>query len=243
MVNFIMKDRYSYDDLLKLVTFLRSENGCPWDREQTHGSIRRNLLEEAYEACEGIDLDDPALMQEEFGDVLLQVVFHTDIERQSGRFSMDDVIDTVCKKLIFRHPHLFADCDLKDWDWEEMKKQEKGTTSQAQELERVARSLPALIRAEKVQNKAKKVGCGWESFDQACHAAQSALNAFCQSRSQEDLGRALFALVGSALTLQLDGETALQSTADKFVQRFAEEEQQITNQKRAYRSPSELTEG
>ena len=117
MVDFIRKAHYSYDDLCQVVSILRSDNGCPWDRVQTHASIRRNLLEEAYEACEGIDLDDPKLMQEEFGDVLLQVVFHTDIEKDRGRFTMEDVIDTVCKKLIFRHPHVFADTAAEQSDF------------------------------------------------------------------------------------------------------------------------------
>lgn len=104
MINFTSKERYGMDDLAAIVTLLRGPGGCPWDGAQTHQSIRRNLLEEAYEACEGIDRDDPALMCEELGDVLLQVLFHADIEREAGRFTLDDVCDGICKKLIFRHP-------------------------------------------------------------------------------------------------------------------------------------------
>lgn len=104
MINFTSKDRYDFADLQRLVEVLRAPGGCPWDGAQTHLSIRRNFLEEAYEACEGFDLDDPAHMREELGDVLLQVLFHTDIEREAGRFTLDDVCDAECRKLIFRHP-------------------------------------------------------------------------------------------------------------------------------------------
>ena len=107
MIDFISKDRYDFDDLVRLVALLRAPGGCPWDGAQTHLSIRRNFLEEAYEACEGFDLDDPKRMCEELGDVLLQVLFHTDIERAAGRFTLDDVCDGVCKKLVFRHPFLW----------------------------------------------------------------------------------------------------------------------------------------
>lgn len=223
MVNFIMKERYSYDDLCQVVSILRSENGCPWDREQTHTSIRRNLLEEAYEACEGIDLDDPKLMQEELGDVLLQVVFHADIEKDLGRFSMEDVTDTVCKKLIYRHPHVFAGLEQEEWDYEEIKKKEKGAKTQTQLMESVAKSLPALIRAEKVQEKAQKGGCKWASADEALTCAQAALDNFRQTHSAEALGSALFAIVGAAL--EDDCETALMNTCDAFIRKFDAKEQ------------------
>ena len=108
MIDFISKDRYCFEDLVRLVHLLRAPGGCPWDGAQTHESIRRNFLEEAYEVCEAFDRDDPAMMREELGDVLLQVLFHTDIEQDAGRFTLDDVCDTVCKKLVFRHPFLFG---------------------------------------------------------------------------------------------------------------------------------------
>ena len=108
MVNFDLKSRYTYEDLLQVVHILRSPGGCPWDQEQTHQSIRRDFLEEAYEAAEAIDTGDTALLREELGDVLLQVVFHADIESDAGRFTMEDVVDEVTRKMIFRHPHVFA---------------------------------------------------------------------------------------------------------------------------------------
>lgn len=223
MVDFIRKAHYSYEDLCQIVSILRGENGCPWDREQTHASIRRNFLEEAYEACEGIDLDDPKLLQEELGDVLLQVVFHTDIEKDRGRFTMDDVTDTVCKKLIFRHPHVFADTKQEDWDYEEIKKKEKGAKTQTQLMDSVAKSLPALIRAEKVQEKAKKGGCTWASTEQALSSARKALDTFEKDHSTEALGSALFAIVGAAL--KDDCETALANTCEAFIRSFETREQ------------------
>lgn len=220
MVNFIEKDRYDFEDLRKLVAFLRSENGCPWDSVQTHASIRRNLLEEAYEACEGIDLDDAALMQEEFGDVLLQAVFHVSIEEDAGRFTMEDVVDGVCKKLIFRHPHLFAGVKTEDWDWEEMKQQEKGETTQTEVLNAVARSLPALIRAEKLNSKSAKAGVAWSNAEEALeYAAQQLKNG-----GKDAIGNALFAITGACKLQEIDPEQALHDACESFIARFAEEE-------------------
>ena len=157
MINFTSKDRYDFADLQRLVEVLRAPGGCPWDGAQTHLSIRRNFLEEAYEACEGFDLDDASRMREELGDVLLQVLFHTDIERAAGRFDLNDVCDAECKKLIFRHPALFGG-EAKSWD--EVKQQEKGQTTVTETLDGVARSLPATWRSEKIQKKAAKCGFG-----------------------------------------------------------------------------------
>ena len=220
MVNFIKKERYGYEDLCQIVSILRSKDGCPWDREQTHASIRRNLLEEAYEACEGIDLDDAALMQEEFGDVLLQVVFHTDIEQDRGRFTMADVIDTVSKKLVYRRPHVFGNMSAEDWDWEEMKKQEKGTETQGDAMEAVAKTLPALIRAEKVQKKAKKAGCTWASPKAAAERAKKALDAYLATGSEASLTEAIFCLAGTGV----DCETLLHRRCDAFIRHFSDAE-------------------
>ena len=164
MVHFREKDRYDYGDLLEIIRILRSPEGCPWDQVQTHASIRRGLLEEAYEAAEAIDRDDAPLLQEELGDVLMQVVFHADIERQRGRFTMEDVVDGVVKKLLFRHPHVFGsaapekDAESVLVSWDAIKRREKHQRTTAQAMDSVARSLPALWRAEKVQKKAKKAG-------------------------------------------------------------------------------------
>ena len=121
MIDFTEKSQYGFDDLVKLVKLLRSPGGCPWDMAQTHGSIRRNFMEEAYEACEAMDEGDPAHLREELGDVLLQVVFHAGIEADAGTFGIDEVCDGVCRKLILRHPHLFSE-DQSPMDWEELKR-------------------------------------------------------------------------------------------------------------------------
>ena len=218
MLDFKKKEHYNYSDLVALVSFLRSENGCAWDHAQTHTSIRRNFLEEAYEVCEGIDLDDPAILEEELGDVLLQVVFHADIERERGRFTVDDVCDKVCKKLVFRHPHLFAGGEAQDWD--ELKKKEKGVRSKSMLLEGVAKSLPALIRAEKLREKS-----GGEpplpDAEQALAAFRTADDPDTASRALGDL---LLAVVGSAADRELDSETALHRACDRFIRSVSESE-------------------
>ena len=154
-VSYEKKEKYSIDDLLRIMEILRSEEGCPWDREQTHPSMRRDMIEEAYEVCEAIDLNDTDLLKEELGDVLLQVLFHTDIERAAGRFDLNDVCDAECKKLIFRHPFLFGG-EAESWD--ELKQKEKGQKTTGEAMAGVARSLPATWRAEKIQKKAAKTG-------------------------------------------------------------------------------------
>ena len=162
MIDFERKEHYGLSDLLRIVALLRSEDGCPWDRVQTHASLRRSLLEEAYEAAEAIDREDPALLKEELGDLLLQVVFHADIERQAGDFTMDDVADGEVRKMLFRHPHVFGgqetvqDADTVLEGWEAIKRREKGQQTTAQALDAVARSLPGLWRAEKLQSKAAR---------------------------------------------------------------------------------------
>ena len=166
MINFVRKPQYGYEDLLEIIRLLRSEDGCPWDKAQTHQSIRRGLLEEAYEAAEAIDNDDPVLLKEELGDVLMQVVFHADIEADAGRFTIDDVCDGVVKKLLFRHPHVFgSECEDSPESvpvsWDKLKRQEKGQKTVADSMDSVARSLPGLWRAEKLQNKAASAGFEW----------------------------------------------------------------------------------
>ncbi len=158
MVNFTRKPRYGYEDLLEIIRLLRSPEGCPWDKVQTHASIRRGLLEEAYEAAEAIDLDDAGLLQEELGDVMMQVVFHADIEKDRGRFTMDDVVDGVVKKLLYRHPHVFGSAHEDSPEsvlisWDQLKRAEKGQATTGEAMEAVARSLPGLWRAEKLQKR------------------------------------------------------------------------------------------
>ena len=189
--------------------------------------IRRNFLEETYEACEALDRDDPALMREELGDVLLQVLFHTDIEQDAGRFTLDDVCDTVCKKLIFRHPFLFGG---ENPGWEEMKKREKGQHTVTDTLDAVARSLPACWRAEKIQKKAAKAGFAWESAADALdkldeEAAELRRAVSAGEHVEEELGDVLFAAVNAASCLRIDPEAALHQTCEKFIGRFGAMEQ------------------
>ena len=223
MINFTSKDRYDFADLQRLVEVLRAPGGCPWDGAQTHLSIRRNFLEEAYEACEGFDLDDPSRMREELGDVLLQVLFHTDIERAAGRFDLNDVCDAECKKLIFRHPALFGG-EAKSWD--EVKQQEKGQTTVTETLDGVARSLPATWRSEKIQKKAAKCGFRWESAEECLDKLDEESAELRQAISngedpEEELGDLLFAVVKVARFQGIDPEAAAHRACEKFIRRFA----------------------
>ena len=222
MIDFTSKDRYDFSDLVRLVHLLRQPGGCPWDGAQTHLSIRRNFLEEAYEACEGFDADDPEKMREELGDVLLQVLFHTDIEQDAGRFTLDDVCDTVCKKLVFRHPFLFGGDAV---GWEELKQREKGQTTVSETLSGVARSLPATWRSEKIQSKAAKSGFRWESIsdcldklDEEVSELREAVSA--GTNAEEELGDVLFAAVNAAGFLNADPEQVLHRACEKFIRRF-----------------------
>ena len=159
MINFLQRDKYGFEDLIRIMEILRSEGGCPWDREQTHESIRMNFIEETYEVIEAIDRKDTTLLREELGDVLIQVVFHAQIEKELGSFNIDDVADGVCKKLILRHPHIFGDVKVSGSgevleNWDNIKRREKGQNA-FDALDSVARSLPALMRAESFRQRRK----------------------------------------------------------------------------------------
>ena len=230
MVNFELKSRYSYEDLLQVVHILRSPGGCPWDQEQTHQSIRRDFLEEAYEAAEAIDTGDTALLREELGDVLLQVVFHADIESDAGRFTMEDVVDEVTRKMIFRHPHVFAQVQADTTEevlvnWEKLKQQEKDQKTAADTLDSVARTLPGLWRAEKIQKKAAKAGFDWadisgalDKLDEETAELRAAVEA--GGDVADELGDVLFAAVKVGRFGGVDPEVAIGSTCEKFIRRF-----------------------
>ena len=236
MVDFIRKPQYTFEDFVRIVHLLRGPGGCPWDREQDHLSIRRNFLEEVYECCEALDNDDEALMCEELGDVLMQVIFHADIERDRGRFTLDDVCDGACKKLIFRHPNVFGEETAKTWD--DMKALEKGQTTHTATLDAVARSLPALWRAEKLIKKAAKAGFCWPDPAGALEKLREEEGEFCQavasgSGVEEELGDVLFAAVCAAYMTGIDPEQALHGTCEKFIKRFAAMEQSAEAQGRS----------
>ena len=252
MIDFQCKDRYDLNDLVDIVRILRAPGGCPWDAEQTHESIRRNFLEEAYEVAEAIDQASPEHLQEELGDVLLQVVFHAGIEQDAGRFDLNDVADGVCKKLIFRHPHVFSNIAVSGTEdvlvnWEALKRQEKGQATYTDTLEAVARSLPALWRAEKVQKKARKAGFDWPDVSGALDKLEEESAELRQAVAhgtnvEEELGDLLFAAVNVSRFLSVDPETALSQACDKFIRRFRLVEQQaaLQDQDMAQLSLSEL---
>ncbi len=242
-MDFCIKERYQFEDLLKIMEILRSDNGCMWDREQDHHSIRRNFIEETYEVCEAIDNEDIALLKEELGDVLLQVVFHTRIEEERGHFDINDVADGICKKLIYRHPHIFGETQVSSTEeilnnWDDLKKKEKGQQSTTDTLNSVARSLPALIRAEKVQHKAAKVGFDWEEIQGALDKAAEELDEVRRAVRgdgdlQEEIGDLLFAAVNIARFSKIDPEGALNGTTEKFIRRFSYVERAANAQGRA----------
>ena len=223
-------------DLLRIMEILRGENGCPWDREQTHASIRGNFIEETYEAVEAIDKEDPVLLREELGDVLLQVVFHARMEEEAGSFSFDDVANDICEKLIVRHPHIFSDVQVNGTEevlsnWEAIKNQVKGTKSQTERLEAVPRVYPALMRSQKVSGRAAKAGMGYADTAAAWKDLESELQELREAMAQEDLdhveeelGDLLFSTVNVARHLGIDSEFALTRSCDKFIRRFAEAE-------------------
>ena len=235
MINFTRKPRYGYEDLLEIIRLLRSPEGCPWDRVQTHQSIRRGMLEEAYEAAEAIDTDNAALLKEELGDVLLQVVFHARMAQEAGWFDFDDVVNGVAQKLVLRHPYVFGDGQATDADgalnaWERQKRQEKDQRTTADALNAVARSLPALMRAEKIQEKARKAGFDWDCIgpmlDKITEEAQELRQAVDEhSNIEEELGDLLFVTAKAGRFLGLDNELALHAACEKFIRRFRTVEQ------------------
>lgn len=238
MIDLLNKEAYDLGDLIEIVRILRAPGGCQWDREQTHQSSRRDFLEEAYEVAEAIDEGSSEHLKEELGDVLLQVVFHTAMEEEAGRFNLDDVADGVCRKLIYRHPHVFGDVTVHSTgeilaNWDELKKTEKGQASQADALDAVARSLPALWRAEKVQKKAAKAGFDWDDVSGAMDKLTEETGELAAAMNgdgdvTEELGDLLFAAVNVARFLNVDPENALQAASDKFAARFRRVEETVT---------------
>lgn len=242
MIDLRSQKSYDCNDLRKIVHILRSPGGCQWDQAQTHQSIRRNFLEEAYEVAEAIDEGDLDHLKEELGDVLLQVVFHSSIEEDAGRFDLDDVADGVCRKLIYRHPHVFGDVSVQSTDeilsnWEELKKKEKGQATQADAVDAVARTLPALWRAEKVQSKARKAGFDWDDLSGPLDKLSEELGELKDAlrdgtNVSEELGDLLFAAVNLARFVKLDCEQVLNDATDKFIARFAQVEELAAAQNR-----------
>lgn len=235
MVDFQQKETYDFNDLLRIMEILRAPDGCMWDREQDHQSIRRNFIEETYEVCEAIDEEDTEHLKEELGDVLLQVVFHTQMEKEKGVFDIGDVADGICKKLIFRHPHIFGSVEVGSSEeilrnWDELKRKEKHQETDTAALQSVAKSLPGLIRAEKLQKKAAKVGFDWDRAEDALDKVAEELDEVRRAMQgdgdpEEELGDLLFAAVNVSRHLKIDAERAMEKACNKFTDRFAQMDQ------------------
>ena len=240
MVDFEMKDKYNVNDLVRIMEILRAPDGCMWDQAQDHHSIRQNFIEETYEACEAIDDNDTDHLKEELGDVLLQVVFHTQMEKEKGVFDLNDVADGVCKKLIFRHPHIFGDVKVGSTDeilsnWDDLKRKEKKQETDTSTLESVSRSLPSLIRAQKLQKKAAKVGFDWPDVSGALDKVEEELAEVRAAIGgdgdvEEEIGDLIFAVTNVSRFVKVDSERAAEKTCNKFVRRFADMEQQAKAQ-------------
>ncbi len=233
MQDFQFKDKYDVYDLVKIMQLLRAPGGCPWDAEQTHLSIKKNLIEETYEVIEAINKDDKALLCEELGDLLMQVVFHSLMEQENGVFTFDDAADGVCKKLIERHPHVFGEVSVSGVDdvltnWDAIKRKTKGQKNTTDSMQSVPRELPALMRATKLQKKAADVGFDWNDVDGALDKTyeeieelKAAIANDDKENIEEELGDLLFSAVNISRFVKVDAEEALTAANDKFLARFA----------------------
>ncbi len=219
-------------DLLDVMDKLRNEGGCPWDREQTHQSLKRYLIEECYEVLEAVDENDYDMLAEELGDVLFQIVFHARIGKENELFDMNDVVNIVYNKMVSRHPHVFSSTIADSSEevlvnWDKIKRKEQGHESFTDELKHVAKSLPSLIRAEKIQKKAAKAGFDWDkvedALDKVLEEYHEILDVYkCNEREKiaEEIGDLLFAAVNVARFLDIDPDFALNYTIEKFICRF-----------------------
>ncbi len=227
--------RFGYYDLVTVMQRLRAPGGCPWDREQTHESLKGDLIEEVYELNDAIDEQDDAHIVEELGDVLMDVVFHSVIADEQGRFNENDVADGIVKKLIYRHPHVFGPVHLENTDdvlvqWDALKQKEKNQKTQKEVLCAVPKRFPALMRSSKVQKRARKVGFDWndaeEAFPKVCEELdefKAAMNG--NGNVSEEAGDLLFAMVNVIRLLGLDSEQLLHDATDKFIERFGKMEE------------------
>jgi len=227
------KSEYQFSDLVAIMGILRGKNGCPWDKVQNHQSIKKNFLEEVYEAIEAIDDENDELLKEELGDVLLQVVFHSQMASEDKRFSIGDVIDGICQKLIRRHPHIFGEvlADTPDEvlkNWEQIKREEKSIESHTEAMRKVAKSMPALLRSYKVQQKGAKAGFdwknvsgAWEKVGEEIEELKARMQGADLGKMEDELGDVLFSVVNVARFLKIDPEIALNKSCDKFIGRFS----------------------
>lgn len=225
-------EKLSFDDFVEIIRLLRAPGGCPWDREQTHKSIRNDFLEEAYEAADAIDTSDDAALCEELGDVLLQIALHSQIASEENSFDISDVIDTVARKMILRHPHVFGDITVENSDevlsnWDKIKMQEKSQLTVTDTLKSVPMAFPALMRAQKVQKRAAKAGFDWDECGGAMDKIgeesaelKQAIEVGDQAEIFEEFGDLLFSVVNVSRFLKINSEEALSRATDKFISRF-----------------------
>lgn len=226
------KTEYNVYDLAEIVKILRSENGCPWDKVQTHQSIRNDFLEEVYEVLEAIDYDSEEMLREELGDVLLQIVFHAQIEEEFNHYKLDDIANDVCQKLIIRHPHVFGNIDADNVDtvlknWDNIKKETKGQETYSDTLKSVPKVFPALMRAQKLGKRAARAGMDFkgnddcfESLKSEVYELEEALNNGDKNSAEEELGDLLFSCANMARKLGADAEQLLYNANEKFLKRF-----------------------
>ena len=230
--NFEFKEKYNVYDLVDIIRILRGEGGCPWDMVQTHETIRKDFIEETYEVIEAINKKNPVMLREELGDVLMQVVFHAQIEAEKGVFDIDDVADEICKKMIVRHPHVFGDVSAESVDdvltnWDAIKRSTKGQKTTSDAIDSIPRELPALMRAAKVQHKAAKAGFDWTEIDGALDRLSEEINELraaiangVQEEISDELGDVLFSAVNVSRFAAVEAEEALTQSTDKFIGRF-----------------------
>lgn len=230
----------AFDRLIDIMDRLRGPGGCPWDAEQDHKSIMKHLIEETFELAEAVDGGDPHAMLEELGDVLLHVVFHSVIARDKGEFALAEVIDHLCEKLIYRHPHVFGDTTVADSkevirNWEKLKGAEAGKRDRPSILSDIPANQPALLRALKIQSKVSRVGFDWDGpegvldkLNEETRELAEAMDSGDRERIEDELGDLMFSAVNIARLLKVDPEAALRRTCAKFIRRFQEIEKVAT---------------
>jgi tetrapyrrole methylase family protein/MazG family protein len=246
----LAKDKYDIDDLVHIVRILRSENGCPWDKVQTHKTIKKDFLEEVYEVIEAIDAESPEMMREELGDVLLQVVFHCVLESEEEHFGLDEVTTDICRKLIVRHPHVFGDVQADTVEkvltnWDSIKKETKGQDTFTQTLESVPKNFPALMRAQKLVKRADRAGVSLGGVQELTEGIAEKARAIGEvsggaggdedGRADRDesgrakavqlLGQLMFECAALARELDADAEETLTDENNAFIDRFREAEE------------------
>ncbi|HIE25759.1 TPA: nucleoside triphosphate pyrophosphohydrolase [Candidatus Poribacteria bacterium] len=231
-----------FDKLVEVIAALRGENGCPWDKEQTHSTLTSSLLEETYEVIEAIDADDSAKLREELGDLLMQVVLHAQIAQDENKFNIGDVIQTVTEKLIRRHPHVFGDVQVENVahvlsNWEAIKGSEESFQDRKSLMDGIPIQFPSLVRARKIQSKASRVGFDWKrgedvlpKIQEEFEELQNSMDSSEQADIEMEIGDLLFSIVNLSRFLNVDPENALRKVNEKFIRRFKMMESEIKSQ-------------